>query len=114
MKTPKPNLRHRITVKEPTITNVSGETTTTYAAITGGTDVPAAILTEGIVGSLESIRSGRPEGKQKIVFIIRDDITILGQYQIAYRGFNWMVQGLPSFTGPRDRYQKFTAIRTDA
>ena len=110
----KPNLRDRITIKSPSYEDTKGEDAVTYAAISGGTDVPAMALKVGTVSALESIRSGRPEGKQRVTLVIRDDITILSKHRIDYRGFEWQVQGMPDFMGPRDRYQTFTAIRTDA
>lgn len=114
MKTPNPNLRERIVVKAPSVTDSFGEDTTTYATVEGGAALPAQMVSVGTISSLESIEAGRPVGKEIVTFIVRDDLVILGEYQITWRGFTWEVQGLPSPTGPRLRYQTFKAIRTDA
>ena len=114
LKTLKPNLRERIVVKAPSVTDSFGEDSTTYDIVTGGSALPAQVLSSGGLSTLEAIEAGRPVGKETVTFIVRDDLVILGEYQITWRGFTWQVQGLPSPLGPRLRYQIFKAIRTDA
>ncbi len=106
-------LKERIEIQSFVVTYPFGVNTKVWTSITGGQDVPAMVRVR-TVGSVESIRAGRPEGTQMGSFTIRDDVAVLSEHRIVWNGWYWQVQGMPAPVDPRTRFWQFEAARSDA
>jgi SPP1 family predicted phage head-tail adaptor len=105
------DFRERFDLQAGTVASSNGVDTTTWAAVAGWSAVPAHVRyeTEG-----ERIRAGRNEARETIVVTIRDASNITPQHRIVWQSAAWQVLGFPAYVDVRQRFQKFTAVRTDA